>query len=444
MDLEKDHCARVEAVASQVRERIADGEPVHVHKGGVHHVVPLPGDPRFRSRPIDVSGLNRILSIDREARVCDAEPGVRFAELVEATLREGLLPVVVPELEGITVGGAVAGCSIESMSFRHGGFHDGCLEYEIVTGSGEVVSCSPEREPFLFEMIHGSYGTLGILTRLRFRLVPAKPFVHLVYRRFSRFEAFQRELLARCQDGDFDFVDGIVHAPDCLVLCLGRFAAEAPRTSDYTGTEIYWRSTRERDEDWLGTRDYCFRYDTECHWLTRTFPPLEWKPVRRLLGPALLGSTNLIRWSGLLEPLLRLKRRPDVVVDVFVPERRWAEFHDWYLRDFDFFPLWIVPYRPPRVYPWVAEERGRELAGQLLIDCAVYGKANSDPRVDYSELLERKVDELGGLKTLISRNHYDEKSFWQVYHRENVEAAKAVLDPKGVFPGLFEKLHRVG
>ena len=33
--------------------------------------------------------------------------------------------------------------------------------------------------------------------------------------------------------------------------------------------------TRARREDYLTTEEYCFRYDTECHWLTRTIPPLD-------------------------------------------------------------------------------------------------------------------------------------------------------------------------
>src|SRR5438876_1197063 len=119
------HDEKVRAIAARVCELVGKNEPVHIDKGGVHHVVPLPGDPRFASRPIDVSSLREILSIDVTNRLCTAEPGVTFAEVTRATLAHGLIPMVVPELEGITLGGAVAGCSVESMSFRWGGFHDG-------------------------------------------------------------------------------------------------------------------------------------------------------------------------------------------------------------------------------------------------------------------------------------------------------------------------------
>jgi FAD/FMN-containing dehydrogenase len=259
---------------------------------------------------------------------------------------------------GASLGGAVAGCSVESMSFRHGGFHDTCLEYEVVTTAGERLTCSRESEPEAFEAIHGSYGTLGILTRIKFRLIPAQPYVKLEYHRFPTFEAFDHAMREHSQAPEgqgYDFMDGIIHSPTHLTLCLGRFVAHTPHVSSYRGTEIFYKSTARLSEDYLTTFDYCFRYDTECHWLSRTVPPLEWKPVRALLGRWFLGSTNLIRWTKRLDRVLGLKKRPDVVIDVFIPQLRLREFFDWYAAKFDFWPLWIVPYRAPRIYGWVAD-----------------------------------------------------------------------------------------
>ena len=441
-----DHDRRVAAVAARLAELAAAGEPVHIAKGGVHHVVPLPGDARFRTRPVDVSSLRHILEVDVAGRRCVAEPGVTFAELVAATLPHGLIPTVVPELEGITLGGAVAGCSVESMSYRYGGFHDSCTEYEIVTGAGDIRRVTPESDRETFHMIHGSYGTLAILTCLRFRLVPAKPFVHLRYLRFDDFAAFEAEMRARCSagpgDGD-DFIDGIVHAPDRLVLCVGRFVDQAPYTSSYRWLDIYYKSTARRDEDYLTTPDYLFRYDTECHWLTRTVPPLEWKPVRFLVGKAVLGSTNLIRWSGRLAPLLGMKKRPDVVVDVFIPARRFADFFSWYERDFRFWPLWVVPYKIETPYPWISDGHAARMNDTLMIDCAVYGKKNGERGVDFSQVLEDKTHELGGIKTLISRNHYTRERFWEIYAEERYARVKGRLDPRGVFKNIFDKFSRV-
>jgi FAD/FMN-containing dehydrogenase len=437
------HDGKVSAIAARVRDLIGRGQPVHIHKGGVHHVVPIPGDKRFQSRPIDVSSLRQILAIDTEARTATCEPGVTFGELARATLKQGLLPTVVPELEGITVGGAVAGCSVESMSYQYGGFHDSALEYELVTGAGEILGLSPDHEADLFHRVHGSYGTLGILTLLTVRLIPAKPFVRMEYRRFSDAESFHTELLARSKAADFDFVDGIVHGPREYVACLGRFVDRAPRVSSYRWLDIFYKSTQRLREDYLSTVDYCFRYDTECHWLTKTVPPLEWKPVRLLVGKTFLGSENLIRWSKRLEPVLGLKKRPDVVVDVFIPASRVPEFYRWYERDFHFYPLWVVPYRIPKMYPWVDPAFAQKMGDELFFDLAVYGKPNNDPHVDWSQVLEEKTYELGGIKTLISRNHYSEERFWTIYDRPGYLAAKKRTDPGAVFPNVYDKFHRV-
>jgi hypothetical protein len=164
--------------------------------------------------------------------------------------------------------------------------------------------------------------------------------------------------------------------------------------------------------------------------------------VRRLAGRWFLGSENLIRWSNRLGPLLgRFTRRPDVVVDVFIPLRRFGEFWSWYEKELDYWPLWIVPYKVDDPYPWIAPDHARGLAGDLMIDCAVYGKRNNARRIDWSQAIETKTYELGGIKTLISRNHHTREEFWRIYNRERWEAAKRELDPGARFSDLYDKFH---
>jgi FAD/FMN-containing dehydrogenase len=438
------HQERVQRIATELREWAARGESIDFTKGGVSHVVPDPHAP-VRKRPkLDIGALKNILSLDVSGKTCVAEPGVTFTDLVRTTLAHGLVPYTVPELKTITIGGAVAGCSVESMSYKYGGFHDSCLEYEVITGFGEVLTCSPTQDAELFQMIHGSYGTLGILSKLTFKLHPAKPYVRMDYVSFERFEDFARELFALCEARETDFIDAIIHGPKKHVLCLGTFVDQAPYLRSYDWLNVFYKSTAERREDYLRTHDYFFRYDADCHWLTRSapIPGLETKLMRFLLGGVLLGSTNLLAWSQRLQPLLRFKKHNDVVVDVFIPANRWAEFHEWYAREFDYYPLWIVPYREPIPYPWINPKHAAEAGTDLFIDCAIYGKRNDKPGVNYHALLEEKVFELKGIKTLISENSYDEARFWEIYHRDLYERVKARTDPRNVFGGLYERTHR--
>ncbi len=434
------HDEKIVRIVSQLREKT--GETITFTKNSVRHVVPNPKDPRLKKPKIDLRSLNEILDIDPENRTCTAESGVSFSDLVQATLPLGLIPMTVPELKGITVGGAVSGCSVESMSYKFGGFHDSCLEYEVIGSDGHRVLCSDTQNPDIFHMMHGSYGTLGILSLLTFRLIEAKPNVRLQYRHFETCRDFFACLQERCREDDYDFVDGIIHGPDHFVLCLGTMVDEAPYRSSYEWLNIYYRSTAERNEDYLSTYDYFFRYDTECHWITKNIPLMELKPARFLAGKMFLGSTNIIRSANGMRHFLKLKRRPDVVVDVFIPVHNFEAFYGWYAREFRFYPLWIVPYRFTRMYPWVSAAQAEKFGeGNFIIDCAIYGKANNDPNIDYSELMERKTHEFGGIKTLISRNHYDERTFWSIYNKERYDRIKAKIDPVGLFDDLYRKVH---
>lgn len=435
-----DHEERVRDIIVHLKELAELRRPARIHKSDVSHFVPNPHDRDTLPR-IDISRLNRILSIDAERRLCVAEPGVTFSRLVTETLRHGFVPSVVPELKNITIGGAVSGCSVESTSHRYGGFHDSCLEYEILTGDGRLLTCSRERDAEVFEMMHGSFGTLGIITKITLRLLPARPCVKMTYEKHACLEGFYGSMREHIERADHIFIDGIIHGRKELVLCLGDMTDSSPYVSSYDWLRIYYQSTASRREDYLSTYDYFFRYDTECHWLTKTIPLMENPLVRLVFGKWLLGSKNLIKRTRPLRIILdRVTRRPRVVVDVFIPEDRFEAFFRWYETEFDFYPVWIVPYRMPRLYPWVNRDYAKGISGTLVIDCAIYGKQNGSPDVDYSELLEKKVIELNGIKTLISRNHYDRETFWRIYDRQRYEAVKSRTDPHALFMDIYDKM----
>src|SRR5690606_9943923 len=105
---------------------------------------------RFRepvSTPgLDVSGFNRVLSVDPEERVAEVQGMTTYEDLVDATLPHGLMPLVVPQLKTITLGGAVTGLGIESTSFRNGLPHESVREMQVITGAGEVITARRDNE----------------------------------------------------------------------------------------------------------------------------------------------------------------------------------------------------------------------------------------------------------------------------------------------------------
>jgi FAD/FMN-containing dehydrogenase len=415
------HAAKVARIVAQLKAHRGD-KPLSLRKKAVAHQVPKATDLRYRDDKIDISDLTEILEVDPVKRICVAESGVTFVDLVRATLAHGLVPIVVPELKTITIGGAVAGCSIESMSFMHGGFHDTCLEYEVIAATGDVLTCTPDNEhELVFQMVHGGFGTLGILAKLVFKLVPAKRYVHVVYEKHATIEEYQASIKQHADDKDVDFMDGIIHSPFLYVLSIGWFVDRAPYTNRYDRFKVYYKSTATRDEDFLETPHYFFRYD---------------RGVTNVRLP-LLSSTYLLKLAAKFHWLLS-KDKPTITLDVFVPFSKVPEFLTWYQREFGFFPLWCVPYRRVHDYEWLVDEYWSGLGDDMFLDLAIYGMKQKGDK-NYHRMMEEKLRELGGIKTLIAHNYYPEAEFWSIFNKRNYDAVKRITDPKHLFRDLYTK-----
>lgn len=380
-----------------------------------------------------------ILSIDTERKICIAEAGVTFSKLVRETLKYNLVPKCVPEMKTITIGGAVSGCSAESMSFKYGGFYDSCVEFETVTGTGEILTCC--RGEDTFEMLHASFGTLGIITAIAFELVPAKPYVCLDFHKYDSFTLFQGAVVDHFTRQDIEFMDGIAHSSGQFVLCAGNFVDYAP----YTGTSYwtpYYKNTITRTQDYFRTYDYFFRYDRDCFWLSRKYG-MENKLLRLLFGSFLLGSDNMLNLAEILFSLTNRTGKPYVIVDVFIPFSNSRAFYEWYEKEFNYFPLWVVPYRHDPYYKWVNPGFFRGLTENLFIDFAIYAFKQPKGGRNYYRLLEEKVKELQGVKILISHNYYREEEFWEIYNKNLYDKVKAQTDPSNLFRDLYSKFHGV-
>lgn len=428
------HEAKIDRIARQLRERRST-TPVSLKKKTVSHEVPKPGDRRYSDEKVDLSDLNEVLHIDPEKRICTAEPGVTFADLLKRTLEYGLAPLIVPELKTITIGGAVAGCSIESMSYRYGGFHDTCTEYEIITAKGEVLVCTPENENrLLFQMVHGTFGTLGIISRLRFRLIPARRFVKVTYEKYGTLAEFKSAVWRHYENQDVDFMDGIIHSPKQYVLSAADFVAEAPYTNRYDWMKIYYLSTKERSEDYLRTPHYYFRYDRG---VTNVYP-------RSFLGRFFLG--RFLNSNTVLELVSKGRRwippgRIPITVDLFLPFSKADEFLGWYQQEVNHFPLWCVPYKLVRRYEWVSPDFLNRIPDTLLLDLAVYGMKKRNDRNLY-KLIEDELFNIGGFKSLISGNYYSESDFWKIWNKKNFDEVKKRTDPDNIFRDLYTKTCR--
>ena len=395
---------------------------------------------------LDVRAFNEVIAINADARWVEVEGMTPYAKLVDAMLLHGLMPAVVPQLKSITIGGAAAGVGIEATSFCYGMVHETLQSLEILLPDGEVVEAAPDNEHRdLFYGFPNSYGTLGYALKLKALAVPVRRFVEVKHTRFDEAAEFLHALEAACT-GDADFVDGVVFGAKELVLSQARFVDEAPYTSDYTFEHIYYRSLRERDTDYLTTHDYIWRWDTDWFWCSKNLGaqnPL----VRRLLGRERLNSvfyTKMMRFNSKwgftnrLDKLLGMHRE-SVIQDVDIPLRNASDFLDFFHREIGILPIWVCPVRPYRkdvqftLFP---------MRDELYVNFGfwdVVRRRHAFEAGHHNRLVENKVVELGGIKSLYSESYFDEEGFWRLYDGEAYRALKDRYDPRGKARNLYQK-----
>lgn len=441
-----EHAARREALAARLK---AGSGPVRLAKDTSNLFRDRTPEAR---RALEVRDFHDVLAVDAQAGIVDAEAMVPYDALADACLARGVMPAVVPQLKSITLGGALAGVGIEASSHRYGLVHETVQEFEVVCADGRILVCTPRNEHAdLFFGFPNSYGTLGYALRVKARTVPVRSYVHLEHLPFAGARSFLAELERCCREGEADFIDGVMFAPDRLFLTLGRFCDSAPYRSDYTFEHIYYRSIEHKREDWLSARDFLWRWDTDWFWCSKNVyaqNPL----VRRLYGRSRLGSrtyTRIMRWNsrvGLTRALDRLRglHTESVIQDVDVPLAQAAEFLDYYARKIGIWPLWVCPIGPQAdaaryaLYPM----RGEWYVNFGFWDVIRTRKAH--PPGYFNRLIEKELARRGGIKSLYSESFYPEDEFRRIYGGDAYRALKAKYDPSGVFPDLYEKcvLHR--
>jgi FAD/FMN-containing dehydrogenase len=415
--------------------------------------------PRVRStnRGLDVGGFDGIIEVDPQEGIADVQGMTTYEHLVDATLAYGLMPLVVPELKTITLGGAITGLGIESSSFRNGMPHESVLEMDILTGDGQVVTARREGEHAdLFFGFPNSYGTLGYALRARIELERVCPYVHLRHLPFADFGALTETVANVCASRDHegeavDFIDGTVFSPQECYLTIGSWCDDVPGTSDYTRSQIYYRSIQSRRHDWLTVRDYLWRWDTDWFWCSRAFGAQRpW--VRRLVGPRWLRSdvywrivaaeerfhakATVDRWLGRPE-------RENVIQDVEIPLDRLEEFVANFQREVPISPLWLCPLRQRE--PAASWELYRLHPETLYVNVGFWSSVPLQPGMDrfhHNRWVELEVERLGGRKSLYSTVFYTEDRFWDLYNGPVYEKLKERYDPAGRLLDLYAKCVR--
>jgi len=447
------HRATVATVRSRIQHFYDIKKPFRVYHGSTNSTRHANFD---RDAIVDVSSLNHVLSTDTKSMVAKVEPNVPMDALVRETMKAGLLPPVVMEFPGITVGGGFVGTAGESSSFKHGFFDQTVLSAEVVLADGTLVTASASENEELFEGLRGSFGTLGVLTMVELQLVPLKSMVEVTYHPTTSFEDATAEMQRHTADQKNDYVDGVLFSKTTGVIVTGRLT-DAPASPSIQihrfskpWNEWFWIHAKSRAQtvdassDLVPIEDYLFRYDRGAFWMGMY-------AYKHFMVPFVWFTRFLLDYfmhTRIMYHALHASGYTDryIIQDIAFPATNAAAFADFVDQKFNIYPLWLCPLRSDgrssmgHPKPYTITNAADAYDGEY-INIGVWGPypSSEDEYVRANRDIEAKMRELGGLKWLYSRVFYTEDEWWQVYDKQKYDALRWKLNASSL-PSIWDKV----
>lgn len=437
----------VASISARVKAFFDCKQSFRIFHGSTNSTRPIQFD-----RIIDISALSNVLKVDKSSRTVVVEPNVSMDKLVQATLAHDMIPPVVMEFPGITVGGGYAGSAGESSSFKYGYFDENVTSAEMVLANGEIVIASRSENSELFKAAAGSLGTLGITTKLELGLIPAKRFVKLLYYPYSSIPETITALRQATENPENDYVDGIIFSRNHGVLMVGQLTDELPESEKlqrFSGPWDPWFYLHAMDKplgvpsiEYMALAEYLFRYDRGGFWVgAQAFKYFGIVPLNRFT-----------RWffNDFMHTrmLYRALHGGDMsfgymIQDLSLPYDSVEEFIHYTSQKLEIWPLWLCPLRatdPPTFHPWTTDSKRGGLP-QPMLNIGLWGAAskNRDEFVRQNRELEARLMELGGRKVLYSHAYYSEQEFWQIYDREWYQALRQRYSAT-TLPSVYDKI----
>lgn len=449
--LMEEHNAAVVKIQEQVKHFYDNKKHFRVYHGSTSSTRALSFT---RDQIVDTSAMTRIFPVDKETMTVKCEPKIPMDVLAEHCLKEGVIPKIVMEFKGITVGGGYSGFSAESSMYKYGLFNNTVSDIEIVLGDGTLETASRTHNADLLEHAAGSLGTFGIVTLCTIELIPATPYVEVELQLVEDVQSAHDIFEAATKDESLHFIEGVYFRQGRIGVMLSRFIDTLPKGQRaLKKMEVHWfanvmeaaldkKPTGEKPAKiYMTTNDYLFRYDHGAFWggklAFKHFHVPDNAITRRLADPFMDSRTcyHALHKSGLANEY--------VVQDFGIPASTVVEFIQFVNDTLPELQIFLAPCKSAREIGLTSRFNPRvaEVADQRIFAVGVYGRGPADPEafVALNRKLELRSAELLGAKLLYARTYYTEDEFWTIYDRDVYNEMRKKYKAE-TLPSVFDKL----
>ncbi|WP_162184938.1 FAD-binding oxidoreductase [Allokutzneria albata] len=149
--------------------RVADGADPALAVSGVRHS--MGGQSLLADGWILETQPMRGVTVDAASGVMRVGAGVTWREVIPVLNRLGLAPHVMQSNHDFTVGGSLS-VNCHGLQVDHAPISGTVRRLRLLTGDGDVLTCSPTENPELFRHALGGYGLFGVILDAELGVVP--------------------------------------------------------------------------------------------------------------------------------------------------------------------------------------------------------------------------------------------------------------------------------
>jgi len=413
-------------------------------------------------KQVSMRDLRAILGLSDGA--LHVEPGVTVGEATKWLLKRDppLQLECTLEMGKATLGGLALATGMTTHSHVCGLIHDTITQWEVVSGSGEVVVATATNEHSdLFRALPWSHGSLGLLCSLKLRVIPAKRWVKLTYtplRSIAAIVSAYEKALERTAKGGTDvpfFLEMSVVSKSSAVLMEGRLddgQASVPRNHIGLWFKPWFFKHVEaklepgaQKEELIPLWDYLMRHDRcMCTTMSTVIPYGNTLWFRWLLGWLMPPQVSFLKASHTAETR-EASIRKQVYQDVAFPAKFFGDALQLADDLFDVYPL--------MVYPCLVRDHGGMIhlpdaaKEQMFLNLGIYGiprnlRENSAYPFRMATAvrqLESWIRSVGGFQHTYCDSFQHEEEFNSMFDHSLWTKMRSKYSADKAFPNVYDK-----
>ena len=410
---------------------------------------------------INTNDLDSILSINEN--YIDCESAVTVGKINRMTIQKEKIVPSLPEGDNFTVGGCLGGIALGSNSYSNGFFNNNVIDFDIVLGNGRIIrEVSEKNNPDLYYGVGGTYGTMGIITRVKLKLIPCMAYVKVDYLHHDSFDGFYRNFRQIINDSKDDFVEAFVNNRNDFTIVVANYvenvdSGEILVTRDKNMFKqrdmcLYAQIAQKKKSNYLRLVDYLERYSYSAFWGHYLYTP---RKIRDFVYAGLIYATipkkllksdelNINKYFTATSHIVGDYTRDEYVLatDIGVPLSKLEEALHLVDKMTKTYPLWICPsidhYHPDKIF---CTRKPEMCEDNIILDLGIYGIKNTRiPSKKVNKAFEKFSFNHGVFKGFFSTCYFNYDDFWNHINKQKYEKLRKKYHAHGKFKDVYDKI----